>query len=92
MPLTDIDRIEAHARTPGLVALWQALAPLGSCLSFMNSGAHPDDEISDLLAALAFRDGLSLAYVCSTRGEGGHGRVLLLARKSTVNHFDSAAG
>lgn len=39
----------------------------------MQSCAHPDDEISDLLAALRFRDGI--ACVCATRGEGGQNDI-----------------
>lgn len=52
-------------------ALWRALRPLASCVSFMNSGAHPDDEFTRLLAPLVLRDGLRVSILCSTRGEGG---------------------
>lgn len=75
MPVSDQERIAAQARSPRIVRLWRALAPLKSCVSFMNTGAHPDDETSEMLAALAFRDGLSLSYACSTRGEGGQNDI-----------------
>jgi len=41
----------------------------------MHSGAHPDDEASAMLAALGFRDGLDLSYVCANRGEGGQNDI-----------------
>ncbi|EKF19599.1 PIG-L family deacetylase [Nitratireductor pacificus] len=75
MPVSDQERIAAQMRSPRIVRLWRALAPLRSCVSFMNTGAHPDDETSEMLAALAFRDGLSLSYACSTRGEGGQNDI-----------------
>eukprot|EP00903_Cladosiphon_okamuranus_P002340 g2338.t1 len=59
------------AGRPFLVELWRALTPLRSTVSFMNTGAHPDDEISDLLAKLSLGDGVDVSYACSTRGEGG---------------------
>lgn len=55
--------------------LWWALRPLTSVVRFMQTGAHPDDEISGMLAALAFRDGINLSYACSTRGEGGQNDI-----------------
>lgn len=75
MPLSDQIRITRHAARPLAVTLWQALAPLRSTVSFMNTGAHPDDETSAMLAALGFRDGLDLSYACSTRGEGGQNDI-----------------
>ena len=62
MSLTDIDRLDAERAQPRIVALHFALAKLRSRVSFMNSGAHPDDETSAMLAALGFRDGLDLSY------------------------------
>ncbi len=73
MPLSDSARIAAQ--TPRIIALWRALNPLRSCVSFMNTGAHPDDEISGMLAALSWRDGIDLSYACSTRGEGGQNDI-----------------
>ncbi len=37
----------------------------------MNTGAHPDDEHSGLLAALRYSFGMRVVILCSTRGEGG---------------------
>ncbi|MFP3442001.1 PIG-L family deacetylase, partial [Pantoea sp. SIMBA_133] len=45
------------------------------CVSFMNTGAHPDDETSEMLAALALRDGISLSFACANRGEGGQNAI-----------------
>ncbi|WP_050528273.1 PIG-L family deacetylase [Pseudorhodobacter aquimaris] len=75
MPLTDAARIAAQTTQPAAMMLWRALQPLRGLARFMNSGAHPDDEISTMLAALTYRDGLSLSYVCSTRGEGGQNDI-----------------
>jgi LmbE family N-acetylglucosaminyl deacetylase len=41
----------------------------------MNTGAHPDDEMSAMLAALGLRDGVDISYACSTRGEGGQNDI-----------------
>lgn len=71
MPLSDQTRIARQRAKPRITEVWFAMAPLRSVVSFMQSGAHPDDEVSAMLAALAFRDGLNLSYACSTRGEGG---------------------
>lgn len=71
----DQSRLEADRATPRLVALWQALVALKTPLHFMQSGAHPDDETSTMLAALRFRDGIGISYVCSTRGEGGQNDI-----------------
>ena len=75
MPPTDLDRIVDEALAPRVVTLHRALARLRSCVSFMHSGAHPDDEASAMLAALGTRDGLDLSYACATRGEGGQNDV-----------------
>ena len=75
MATPDQARIDADRARPRILALWWALQPLKSVIRFMNTGAHPDDEITDLLAALAFRDGINLSYACSTRGEGGQNDI-----------------
>ncbi|WP_223427559.1 PIG-L family deacetylase [Tateyamaria pelophila] len=75
MPLSDQARIAADRDTVRIVALWQALVMLKSTVSFMNTGAHPDDETSAMLAALRFRDGIDISYACSTRGEGGQNDI-----------------
>ena len=75
MPLSDQSRIAAERDQPRIVALWQALTALKSTVSFMNTGAHPDDETSAMLAAMRFRDGIDISYACSTRGEGGQNDI-----------------
>ncbi|MFD1881326.1 PIG-L family deacetylase [Paracoccus pacificus] len=56
---------------PAILRLWRALGRLRSTVTFMNTGAHPDDEHSGLLAYLRFGRGMRIAIACSTRGEGG---------------------
>lgn len=75
MPKTDPQRIFDQMQSPRIVALWRALQPLKSTVSFMNTGAHPDDETSEMLAALGYRDGLSLSCACANRGEGGQNDI-----------------
>ncbi|MEM8630314.1 MAG: PIG-L family deacetylase [Pseudomonadota bacterium] len=75
MPTADQARILEQRAHPKIWDLWRALRPLKSTVRFMNSGAHPDDEISDMLAAISLRDGLNLTYACSTRGEGGQNDI-----------------
>lgn len=75
MPLTDQDRIADERLRPHIVQLWRALIPPQSVVSFMNTGAHPDDETSAMLAAMALRDGVDISYACSTRGEGGQNDI-----------------
>lgn len=69
---TRLDTARAHSR---ILDLWFALRPLTSVVRLMNSGAHPDDETSSMLAALGLRDGVNLSYACSTRGEGGQNDI-----------------
>lgn len=64
-------QLDAAERTPRVIRLWRVIAGMRSPVRFMMSGAHPDDEAAGLMAALGFRDGVNLSYVCSTRGEGG---------------------
>lgn len=71
MPLTDLQRIARQKDNPFLIRLWRALVPLRSVVSFMNTGAHPDDETSAMLATLGLERGIDLSCACSTRGEGG---------------------
>jgi LmbE family N-acetylglucosaminyl deacetylase len=75
LPLSDQAKIANERDRPRIVALWQGLTALKSTVSFMNTGAHPDDEDSALLAALRFRDGVDISYACSTRGEGGQNDI-----------------
>ena len=75
MPLSDLERIGRDRRHPRIVDLWFALQGLKSVVSFMQSGAHPDDEASALLAALAFGEGFAVSYACAVRGEGGQNDI-----------------
>ncbi|MEM8872185.1 MAG: PIG-L family deacetylase, partial [Pseudomonadota bacterium] len=75
MPLTDHALISAERSAPRIVELWFALQPLRSTVRFMNTGAHPDDETSAMLAAIGLRDGLNLSYACANRGEGGQNDI-----------------
>ncbi|MEM9574760.1 MAG: PIG-L family deacetylase, partial [Pseudomonadota bacterium] len=75
MPLTDQARIAKERLHPRILELWRALVPLQTVVSFMNTGAHPDDEMSAMLAALGLRDGIDSSSACSTRGEGGQNDI-----------------
>ena len=75
MPLTDQARIAKERLSPHIVQLWRALTPLQTIVSFMNTGAHPDDETTAMLAAIGLRDGIDISYACSTRGEGGQNDI-----------------
>ncbi|QXT38216.1 PIG-L family deacetylase [Gymnodinialimonas ceratoperidinii] len=68
-------RILSEAGDPLIARVWRAMAGLRSVVGFMNTGAHPDDETSAMLAALWLRDGVNLSYACSTRGEGGQNDI-----------------
>ncbi|MFP7569430.1 PIG-L family deacetylase [Marivita sp. S2033] len=75
MSTPDQTRLNETRMRPRVLDLWWALRPLTSVVRLMNSGAHPDDETTALLAAVALRDGISLSYACSTRGEGGQNDI-----------------
>lgn len=75
MTTPDQARLSADRARPRVTELWWALRPLTSVIRFMQSGAHPDDETSGMLAALALRDGINLSCACSTRGEGGQNDI-----------------
>jgi len=55
--------------------LWKALLPLDTVISFMNTGAHPDDEQSALLAYLSLGKGVRTISVLANRGEGGQNQI-----------------
>lgn len=65
------ERLARERADPAILRLHRALSRLGGVASFMNTGAHPDDEHSGLLAFLRFGMGVRIAIACSTRGEGG---------------------
>jgi len=69
--LSDRERLARQKARPALVALHNALSRLTSTLTVMNTGAHPDDEQSGMLALFRFEMGMRVVVACSTRGEGG---------------------
>lgn len=75
MPNPTQTRILAEAHDPLIARVWRAMAGLRSVVGFMNTGAHPDDETTAMLAALWLRSGVNLSYACSTRGEGGQNDI-----------------
>ncbi len=62
--------IRQEQRQP-LRQLYKWLKSLQSTLVFMQTGAHPDDETSRLLARLSLGDGMHVVYVNAVRGQGG---------------------
>ncbi|WP_415156922.1 PIG-L family deacetylase [Maritalea sp.] len=75
MSISDGERLQQAYAHPKATQLWKALQSLKSVASFMNTGAHPDDETSRMIAAIGFRDGVKLSHACSTRGEGGQNAI-----------------
>ncbi|HYJ80751.1 MAG TPA: PIG-L family deacetylase [Longimicrobiaceae bacterium] len=59
----------------GAAALGLALRRLGTAKRVLMVGAHPDDEDTQLLAALALEQGADAAYLSLTRGEGGQNGI-----------------
>lgn len=57
------------------VDLWNTLKPLDTTLSFLNTGAHPDDERSHLLAYLSRGLGVRTTSLIANRGEGGQNEI-----------------
>lgn len=69
--LTPRQRIEQEMASSSHVRLYRALTRLTSPVTMMNTGAHPDDEQSGMLAWFSFGLGMRVIIACSTRGEGG---------------------
>lgn len=65
------ERIERQKSNPSLLRLHRALSRLNSTVTMMNTGAHPDDEQSGMLAWFRLGLGMRVIVACSTRGEGG---------------------
>lgn len=57
------------------VDLWNAVKPLGTTVTFLNTGAHPDDERSDFLAYLSRGLGVKTSSLIANRGEGGQNEI-----------------
>ena len=51
--------------------LWKRLVVLRNLATFMQTGAHPDDESSKMLAKLSLGEGMHVVYVNAVRGQGG---------------------
>lgn len=65
----------AVAAERATVALWNALVPLNSVNTFMNTGAHPDDERSAILAYMSRGVGARTISLIANRGEGGQNAI-----------------
>ena len=65
------DFITKQEQRQPLRHLWAWLKSLQSTLIFMQTGAHPDDETSRLLASLSLGEGMHIVYVNAVRGQGG---------------------
>ena len=59
VPRSDLDLIARQQGAPLMVQLARALKRLSTTLTFMTTGAHPDDEPSAMLAALRYHYGVS---------------------------------
>ncbi|HEY7181698.1 MAG TPA: PIG-L family deacetylase, partial [Blastocatellia bacterium] len=59
----------------GATGLALVLRRLQTIASALHTGAHPDDESSDLLAYLARGEGARTAYLSLNRGEGGQNGI-----------------
>lgn len=57
------------------VELWNAVKPLNTTVTFLNTGAHPDDERSDFLAYLSRGLGVKTSSLIANRGEGGQNEI-----------------
>ncbi|MRX56186.1 hypothetical protein GJU41_19695 [Bacillus idriensis] len=66
------------------VELWNTLKPLETTVTFLNTGAHPDDERSDFLAYLSRGLGVTTSSLIANRGEGGQNEI--------GNELDNALG
>ena len=65
------DFITKQEQRQPLRQLYMWLKSLQSTLVFMQTGAHPDDETSRMLARLSLGDGMHVVYVNAVRGQGG---------------------
>ena len=65
----------AESEYQGATALGLALRRLGNTARVLVIAAHPDDENTPLLSALALGRGADVAYLSLTRGEGGQNAI-----------------
>ncbi|MFC1235671.1 PIG-L family deacetylase [Vibrio sp. F74] len=78
MHLTGNKRKKPISNKVGFTAtdsLWLQTNALSATLTFMQTGAHPDDETSPALAYLAREVGVRVVYCCAVRGEGGQNSI-----------------
>jgi LmbE family N-acetylglucosaminyl deacetylase len=58
-----------------LEQLWLQTNSLSTTLTFLQTGAHPDDETTRALSYLSRKMGARVAYFCAVRGEGGQNSI-----------------
>ncbi|UOQ94590.1 NEW3 domain-containing protein [Halobacillus shinanisalinarum] len=75
VPMVTPKTSHGEEKTKPDVDLWNTLKPLDTTLSFLNTGAHPDDERSHLLAYLSRGLGIRTASLIANRGEGGQNEI-----------------
>ncbi|MCL6572008.1 MAG: PIG-L family deacetylase [Bacillus sp. (in: Bacteria)] len=64
----------SQAQEPN-IDLWNVVKPLETTVTFINTGAHPDDERSDFLAYLSRGLGVKTSSLIANRGEGGQNEI-----------------
>ncbi|HLR51881.1 MAG TPA: PIG-L family deacetylase [Candidatus Avamphibacillus sp.] len=75
MLFTILPNQSTHAESEHDIELWNVIKPLETTVSFVNTGAHPDDERSDFLAYLSRGRGIETHSIIATRGEGGQNQI-----------------
>ena len=65
----------AQEKNAADVELWNVVKPLDTTVTFLNTGAHPDNERSDFLAYLSRGLGVKTASLIANRGEGGQNAI-----------------
>lgn len=75
LPLMITSFAGAEVTERSVVGLWKSLVPLTTVTSFMNTGAHPDDERSHMLAYYSLGLGSRTSSVIANRGEGGQNEI-----------------
>ena len=68
-------RVAPVGERPGDASLELLLRKLPSTGTFMQTDAHPDDEDNGLLALLGHGQGMRVALVTATRGDGGQNEI-----------------
>jgi LmbE family N-acetylglucosaminyl deacetylase len=68
-------RVAPVGERPDSQSLDLLLRKLASTGTFMQTDAHPDDEDNGLLAMLGYGQGMRVALVTATRGDGGQNEI-----------------